>query len=71
MWKGRSKIGCPEREVAFVLWHSLCCVADGFKQSDTVPEQIGVLWVGKLVGDKGDFFPRTLELLLRAFSFLP
>ena len=54
-----------------MLWHSLCCVAGCFKQSSRVPEQIGLLWVGKLIGDKGDFFPRALKLLLCDFSLLP
>lgn len=54
-----------------MLWRSLCCVAGCFKQSSRVPEQIGLLWVGKLIGDKGDFFPRALKLLLCDFSLLP
>lgn len=67
--KKRNRVS-GESGVAFVLWHSLCCVAGCFKQSDAAPEQVGVLWVGKLVGDKGDFFPRALKVLLCAFSFL-
>lgn len=59
-----------ETEVAFLLWHRLCCVAGYFKQSDAVPEQVGMLWVGESGGDKGDFFHGALKLLLCAFSFL-
>lgn len=67
--KKRNRVS-GESGVAFVLWHRLCCVGGCFKQSDTAPEQVGMLRVGKLVGDKGDFFSQGTESVALCF-FIP